>query len=239
MKALVMDTQLQNTNIYYDFQTRNLIECEEFDKESYEWKKAAFKQFETVYPLCSRYFNSYLHDSSVLSIKYQKGKLLEIRLNDISYIDFCWAFVKHQNIKSSIKKWVFPVVWRFQDLKRCSVFQVNRNNRFLPLSAEKYLPKMRTFLYDELQEISPKRIHIGMEFTTSVCWKNRMRGVMYLEVEAGQLVIQHDQDTAIQSIFDARYLELLKLFQKETQKGVYFDYSIAWDFIEKNKNLIK
>ena len=183
-----------------------------------------------MFPNIQLYLDSRLHDSWVQSIEFNGFDLI-ISLNEFSTHCFSDALSEKFSLNIPHKKRIFPVCLRFQEIKHYSISWLNRNGKILALSKEKYVPKLSEFLYDQATVLETGDIRIGFLFWSRI---KGNKSYLLLQIESKDFQIEEFQRQAFLNLYGERHIKLFDTFWKEKQKGVYFDFSSALDFINKN-----
>ncbi len=182
------------------------------------------KAAETHLPGISFYFDGHLHDSWVLGIEHQKNHLT-IRLNDFSSHCICDAFAKLRGLSSTCEHHIMPVSLQFENITSCSLSRINHKDQLIPVRGrQKYMRKLREYLLDEIRDISPDHIAVGILFFTN-------KQHLVLEIEARSLAFQEDQKKAFIELFGPEHSAVFDEYWSERHAGKDFHQSSAIDFL--------
>ena len=113
----------------------------------------------------------------------------------------------------------------------------NRNNKLIPVKIEKYLPKLKQYLYDEIQEAGEHHLGIGLCIWSS--HQDSSKYNLFMQIMASKASVAERQKESLYQLFDQRYYALLDAFCAEIDKKTDFDYTVAGNFIKANRRLIQ
>lgn len=182
-----------------------------------------------ILPAGFLYLNSSLHDSLITSLNYDNNRLC-ISFNEFSSECFCIALNDLAEINLSHKKIVLPVSFSFEQIKSYSLYYVNRNNKLIKVNKTINIRRLTEYLYDEIIELEPGSISIGIFFVAKGPSKRKM--FLILEIKSKKLIIEEFQKETFLNLFGGKFVDLFDEYWSERQKGVLFDYSESVDFIE-------
>ena len=207
-----------------------------FDDETYENKsyydqlvkrQAEIQQTgESICPGISRYFGNRLPDSWVISAN-QIGNHFELCMNEFSSHVFCDALAKLTGKKILEKKRRCPVTFIFENIRSCSLYRVNNNQKLIPVNKDKFLPRLSEYANNQVHEFNQDRIWIGIGFYTLL--KNR--DYLILEIDAEKLTINEGQRQAVLQMFGEKYINLFDAYWQELETTAH-DYSSAMHFLK-------
>ena len=195
---------------------------------SKSYSKFIDSKFEET-PFIKNYFNFGMHDSWVTNMHFNREQL-EITFNDFQTHCFVDALIEVSNEKIQHKKRVLPVILRFNNIKKLSVAWVNKNSKIIFLNKNRYLPKLKEYLYEQVVTFEPDKISVGILF-----WSDLKGNKSYLlvEIECGNLSIEEQQRNAFIQLFDGNHVELYDLYKVQRNNGLCFDFSTSLEFIKK------
>ncbi len=175
------------------------------------------------------YFGGKLHDSWVTEV-YYKNNQIGIALNEFASHCFSDAICEEFNIKIPHKKRILPIILNFSRVKKFSVSRINNNSKILPLKKEKFLPKLKEFLFDEIIILDKNKIEIGIIFWSGL---NGNKSELLLQIECENLEIIQSQRKAFEILFKGKYLNLYDVYWEQKLKGKNFDFSVAQKLIRE------
>jgi len=181
--------------------------------------------------LAKVYFGSRLHDSWIEGINYQNRKL-EIKFNEFTSHCFVDAICDEFELNIPHKNRVIPVTLSFLNLHHLSISRINGNNKIIPLSKQKFIPKLSEYLYDQIIFAESGKIVAGILFYTGL---KGNKSYLLLELCCEEVEIIEAQREAFHKLLKGNYVEIFDLYWKKKQVGNYFDYSVAKKLIEENR----
>ena len=177
-------------------------------------------------PQAKRFLASALHDSPITSID-MTADTLTINVNELQSMDFYCTLQDITKLDGPILN--FPISLIFHNIRHSALYLINRNNKPIPVSKDKWLPRIDEYLGDHTIEIGPSCIKIAIELMSNI--RNRC---FILEIKADRLEITEDHINEISQHPGEKYIPLFEKFFKKRNEGKYFDYSTAKDFIKNN-----
>jgi hypothetical protein len=183
-------------------------------------------------PHGAKYLGCILHDSEVLSLSYENQEVI-ICLNDFSTHCFVDALSDMLNLGIPYSKTIFPLGLRFTGVSQCSMARVNLKEQIVYLSFERYFPRLKEFLYEEVIRLDEQCIEIGMIFTLSGRVQSKNQSL--LQLRGSQLIFEEGQREAFINLVGKKYITIFDEYWNEREHGFAPDYSgaIKW-LCEKN-----
>ncbi|MCF7955930.1 MAG: hypothetical protein K9M75_09030 [Phycisphaerae bacterium] len=194
------------------------------------WKKEKelLTTNQSFLPSIERYLQSGLHDSEMISFAYNY-QTVTINFDEVQCSDFYWAFTDIMKLPGIIP--VFPVSLIFHNIRNFTAYKVNRNNKLLPVSKNKWLPRIYDYQTEHVIDVTPSSISIAIVVSS----KYKYNCYIVLEIEAERLEIKENQREVFKEHLGEKHLPIIDKFIKEMDNGKrFYDCSVAEAFIKKN-----
>jgi len=184
-----------------------------------------------ILPNAGMYLNSRQHDARVLSVERTARDFI-MWMEDAQVRFFSRTLDSISSVRLQNSQGVYPLGFKFCDVSSLSISRVNNNDKILPLSVPKYLPRLDEFHYDEVTSIRPDLFSMGM-----LILANPARGpvvdVLLVEVKCRRLEFIEGQRAPFEANYGEHYPELYDAFQSaRREKHQYFHgYNEMRDFV--------
>lgn len=221
---------LLDTLIYSKSNSWGEIYTDSYREEcSKGYSKFIDSEFEET-PFVKNYFNFGLHDSWVTNIHFNQEQL-EITFNDFQTHCFVDALLEVSNEKIQHKKRILPVSLSFKKIKKLSVAWVNQNSKILYLNKDRYLPKLKEYLYEQVLTVEPDKLSVGILFLSGL---KGNKSYLLVEIECERISLDEQQRNAFIKLFSGNHLALYDSYRTQRNNGSYFEFSTSLEFIEKH-----
>lgn len=206
------------------------------DEEEEKKTRAAFQRLDAqllevsdILPRGRLYLNSRQHDARIISVSRASSELV-IRMEDYQSQNLAWALIEMYEHSPKNLRVQFPVVFRFSGVSSFTIARVSDNDKILPVSAARHLPRLSDYFYDEVIEVSPGLLSMGMLILT----RNRRGPLLLLEVKCQELNIQEEQRPAFKAFFGEQHMELFDTFMEARHdRAAFFNWSTTCEFIRQ------
>ena len=191
---------------------------------------ALLREAEDLLPQAPMYLNSRQHDAQLISVE-RTAKDFTLWMEDFQVLCLSQTLEAMREDGIREKPPCYPVGLKFLDVYSLSVSRINNNDKILPLSVLKYLPRLDEFHYDEVTSIGPDLLSMGMLILTNPS-RGPHIGALLVEVNCRKLEFIEGQRTPFEAIYGAQYPGLYDAFQSaRRERRQYFDYSGARRFV--------